>query len=182
MDPIAVWGLVVGAIGTAAAVVGAVAAIYAARYAKASPTKEDLARVEEHLAEQNKRELLSVRVEHVAVFVTARSPWTDPLGLNFALKDPDVTLLRVGLLNNRDMRTETASCAQTGPLTYTAVVDRGVAQKWFDSAGETPHNSRPLKIRALIRIDGTEHHRDLSVQMTRGQTPTGTVWLLDGSC
>lgn len=47
-DPVAVWGLVVAIIGVIVGTVAAVAAIYAAVYAKAAPTREDLARVEQN--------------------------------------------------------------------------------------------------------------------------------------
>jgi hypothetical protein len=55
MDTIAVLGLVAGAVGAVAAVVAAYTGILAVKYAKASPTHEDLEHVESNTAETAKQ-------------------------------------------------------------------------------------------------------------------------------
>jgi hypothetical protein len=97
-------------------VIGAVAAAAAAYYAKSSPTKKDLERVElntaesakridavrTHIAEQNRRELLSAQAQHLSISVSAQNRTTELLEVLFTLKDSTVTLLRVDLINNVD--------------------------------------------------------------------------------
>jgi gas vesicle protein len=204
MDPIAVGGLIVGAIGAVAAVVGAVAAIYAARYAKDSPTKEDLERVEantaetakhidavrDHLKEQNRRELLESQAEQLSISVTARNTWEDPLKLILTLKERKAVLLRIDLLNNRNMLSGTFDCEEEGPLIFTAKVAPEAARSWFGSGDRTDNfNLMRLQIRAFFSIDGPEANRTFSVHLARVQIPipgksggTETAWQLDGKC
>jgi hypothetical protein len=87
MDKIAVAGLAVGVVSAAAAIVAAV-------FAGKSPTKRDLERVESHMArvdghlsEQNKRELLSSLAERVFIEVIGSSLMSEPLPLRFTMKD-----------------------------------------------------------------------------------------------
>lgn len=206
MDPIAVGGLVVGAIGAVAAVIGAVAAIYAARYAKASPTKEDLQRVEantaetakhidavrDHLEEQNRRELLESQAEQLSISVSAHNICTEQLKLFLILKDHRVTLLRVDLLNNSNMLSGTFDCEMAESLVFTAMVDSDSARSWFGSGDHTENfNLVRLQIRAFFKIDGPELIRTFSVHLARIQVPipgnlartlTASAWQLDGKC
>jgi hypothetical protein len=204
MDPIAVGGLIVGAIGAVAAVVGAVAAIYAARYAKDSPTKEDLERVEantaetakhidavrDHLKEQNRRELLEIQAEQLSISVTAQNTTEEPLKLTLTLKDQRAALLRIDLINNRNMLSGTFDCEMEGPLIFTAKVAPDAARSWFGSGDRTENfNLMRLQIRAFFRIDGPEANRTFSVHLARVLMPipgnfarTESVWQLNGKC
>ena len=186
MDPIAVAGLVVGAIGTVAAVVGAIAAIYAARYAKASPTKEDLERVElntaesarqieavhGHLADQKKREALFDQAARISITVKASGFASDPLTLSFTLKDQRPILLRVDLINRLDTPTGSVDCIQIEPLTFSATIDPQTASSWFnegDAHGNV--NLRLLRIRATLEIEEVETSRSFSVTMSQNSQP-----------
>jgi hypothetical protein len=206
MDPIAVGGLVVGAIGAVAAVVGAIAAICAARYAKASPTKEDLERVEtntaktakhidavrDYMAEQNRRELLESQAEQLSISASAHNICTEPLKLLLVLKDQRATLLRIDLLNNRNMISGTYDCENAESLVFTAVIDPDAALSWYGSGDHTENfNLVTLKIRAFFKIDGPEVNRTFSVHLARilepipgnyARTASASFWNLQGKC
>lgn len=108
MDPIAVGGLVVGAIR-------AVAAIAAAYYAKNSPIKEDLARVENHLAEQTRRESLACRADRRSISVHGDAALGESLELLFIFEDLGAILLRADLINNANTLTASVECDQQTP-------------------------------------------------------------------
>ena len=160
--------------------IGAVAAAAAAYYAKSSPTKKDLERVElntaesakhmdavrTHIAEQNRRELLSAQAQHLSISVSAQNRTTELLEVLFTLKDSTVTLLRVDLINNVDTLSGTVDCIHTGPLTFTANVGSDAVRSWFNSADRMePANYKMLLIRVFFKIDEQEAHRTFSAQL-----------------
>jgi hypothetical protein len=181
MDPIAVGGLTVGA-------VSAVAAIAAAYYAKKSPTKEDLARVEDHLAEQNRRESLARRADRLSISVHGDAYLTESLELVFVLEDPGAVLLRAGLINNASTLTASVECAPQAPHIFSATVDTGFVFLWYQSGEVTGTGRRALKIRASFTIDGAEADRAFPVELRRSTrylpepTPPAEGWFLNGQC
>jgi hypothetical protein len=181
MDPIAVGGLAVGA-------VSALAAIAAAYYAKKSPTKEDLARVEGHLAEQNRRESLARRADRLSISVHGDASLTEPLELVFVLEDSGAVLLRADLLNDASTLTGSIGCAQQAPRIFRATVDTGFVFLWYQSGEVTGTGRRALKMRASFTIDGAEADRVFPVELRRSMrhlpepTPPAEGWFLNGNC
>ena len=185
-DPIAVGGLIVGVVSAIAAIVGAVAAIYAARYAKASPTKEDLERVERntadsakhidavrgHLAEQEKRGLLLDKAARVSISGAASGYATEPLALKFVLKDNSVKLLRIDLINRIGSPLGTFDCVPAEPLTFSTTIEPRTAGKWFNE-GEMGSNLtvRLLRIRAYLEIDCSATSKEFSLTMSQSSQP-----------
>jgi len=204
IDPIAVGGLIVGAIGAIAAVIGAIAAIYAARYAKASPTKEDLERVEQntadsakhidavrgHLAEQEKRGLLLDKAARVSISATASGYGTDPLVLKLILKDIAVKLRSIDLINRIGSPLGSYDCTQIETLIFSTAIDPIMAGKWFNE-GEINNDQRfrLLRIRALLEIEGSTTSKEFSVTMSQtyqsvlpGSNKSGYFFNLTGGC
>jgi hypothetical protein len=181
MDPIAVAGLVVGAIS-------AIAAIAAAYYAKGSPTKEDLARVEEHLAEQNRRDSLARRAERLSISVNGDAALGEPLQLLFIVEDPGAILLHADLINNANALTGSVECRQQASKIFNATVETGFVFLWYASGEAITPSQSSLKIRAFFTIDGAEAERTFSVELRRSirylpePTPPGEGWFLGGRC
>jgi hypothetical protein len=191
VDIIAVSGLVIAGAGTIAAIVAAAKSVTAVRLAREAPTKEDLKRVEDHLAEvdghlheQNKRELLSSLAERVSITVTTQQgPMNEPLTLLLKLEDRTVTLLRIELVNSLGMLSGASECLPFGdppdPLCFTATVTQQTAQQWFNTGN-------PHLIRAFMRIGDREPHRSFSVFVTQNIQGGAGTWLqtisVSGSC
>jgi hypothetical protein len=179
MDKIAVAGLAVGVVSAAAAIVAAV-------FAGKSPTKRDLERVESHMArvdghlsEQNERDLLTNRAGRVSITVRGHCRMSDPLTLALTVKDPEVTLLRLELINSSGMLTGEAPCMPSEPLSFSSTLTPSVTQLWFNNG--TTHLSvdqRLMLIRAIMEIGKRETQRIFTVVMYQGTQQTsvpGTI-------
>jgi hypothetical protein len=163
MDIIAISGLVIGGAGTIAAIVAAAKAVTAVRLAKEAPTKEDLwrveshiARVDGHLSEQNERESLTKLAQRVSISVTGEHRMNHPLTLSLKIKDPSVTLIRVELINDVDMLSGEADCLRLDSLNFSSTVLPQVAQQWFGSCPIYQAMNRKMAyIRAIMKYRGT---------------------------
>jgi hypothetical protein len=197
MDRIAVAGLVIGSIGAAAAVAAAI-------YARASPTKADLKRVEDNtaesarhidavrnqLAEQDRRDGLISRAQRVSISVFANDRASQPLTLRFRLKESQVCLSRIDLINRANMYFGTFACKREEDGSFSASVDAAVAAQWFNSGEPSESfNRRAVQIRAFLTIDTQELYRVFTIHMLQGIRPrldfanlSEDVWLLDGAC
>jgi hypothetical protein len=80
------------------------------------------------------------------------------------IKDPSVTLIRVELVNDKDMLSGSANCLPSDPLSFTATVLPEVAQRWFGSCPVFESVNRKMAyIRAVMKIDGREAHKTFTV-------------------
>jgi hypothetical protein len=196
MDTITIVGLVIGIVSAIAAVIAAIAAVAAVLYAKKAPTKEDLervethiARVDDHLSEQNQRDLSTSRAERVSISVNGRNRLIEPLTLVLTVKDPGVTLLRIELVNDLGMFSGMTDCLPSDPLSFIATIPPEVAQRWFGSCRTgLSTNQKLAPIRAFMKIEGREVHRTFSVNMTEltQQWPnmqhSEQIFSLSGTC
>jgi hypothetical protein len=177
-----------GGVNLAFTVIGAIAASLAAYFAWKSPTKEDLARVEGHLAEQNRRESLARRADRLSISVHGDSYLTDPLELLFVLEDPGAVLLRADLLNNANTLTGSVECMQQAPRIFRATVETGFVFLWHNSGDTKGTGTRALKMRAIFTIDGADADRAFPVELRRSMrhlpepTPPAEGWFLNGRC
>lgn len=194
-DPIAVSGLVVAIIGVAVGIVAAVAAIYAAMYAKAAPTKEDLARVEantEHLEEvragiasmnarlkkQEDVEQLQKRANRVSMAAMGNQSGTVPFDLMLSLrepKEPNLSLTHVELHNEQGNSFGSFPCATNGNQTlYRAAIPMDTMGSWFHAG--TPDQlvqRRRLKLKVCMSMNGAEVSRDMAVVLIQMQQGAG---------
>lgn len=208
-DPVAVWGLVAGIVAAVAAVVGAVAAIYAAYYAKKAPTADDLERVEKNTAdaserlekvrvhigsvderskEQHAQEKLAVVANRVSISARGTQLYGGPLRIAFTLKEPDVSLVYIELLNEVKALFGASLCTQEEPLVFTASIDGIAARRWFDGGkAEGNVDLRRLVIRATLRFEDREAHREFAVYLLNQLTDIASggrsyVLQLNGDC
>jgi hypothetical protein len=179
MDIIAISGLVIGGAGTIAAIVAAFKAVTAVRLAKEAPTKEDLGRVESHiaqveghLAEENQRVQLSRLVERVSISVSGRIWSGAPLTLKLSVTDPNVAISHIDLINSRDMLTGGFDCSPSDPLSFTATLPPGTLERWFNSGDSDLSTDRKhVLIHAVIKIGEQETQRTFSVIVRQGLEP-----------
>lgn len=189
-DPIAYWGLIVAIISGVIALVAAVAAIYAAVYAKAAPTKEDLARVEKHVAStsalmdvQRRREELARKAARVPITVRGQTLAVEPTILHLTVKDPAFILREIDLRNEANSTTATVPCTHASGQQYTAIVTVQEMSLWFLTGNPTvsPQRMR-LAIWAHLEIEGDVYPRDITVTVTSHnvQDPTKPNQLITG--
>jgi hypothetical protein len=189
-------------VGTGAGVVGAIAAILAAKYAKGGPTKGDLARVEQHtmetanrltkvderLDQQHNQDLLVSMAWRVSIDVKGQGIADEPFTLHFALKSADVELMSVELLNEAKMQFGSCECSLVGPQLFTCVVNPTAMRSWFSGGTKTAqYNCRLLQLRAHMKMEGRDAHRDFAVRIAEGYSTVpykGRVQELtvEGSC
>jgi hypothetical protein len=203
MQTIAVAGLLIGA-------VSAIAAILAAWFAWKAPTKSDLqrvedntaetsdqldkvrshiARVDEHLAEQRKRDLLASRAEKVAIEVRGNDGARGPFNIFFTLKDQDVIITSVQLYNQAGSTFGSATCQRSNSECFVATFDGDAVARWFSGCSEPSHARRLLRIRVRMKIDTQDVDRYIPVYLTSGTRPGQNpadlltpVYILEGNC
>jgi hypothetical protein len=158
--------------------------------ANTAETTKHVDAVRDYLAEQNRREALEGEAGQLSISVSGGSAQIEPLKLLLTLKDHRASLLRIGLLNNRDMLSGTFDCERVGALEFTAAIDPPTASSWFASGDHTDNfNLMRLQIRAFFKIDGREANRTFAVHLCRVQRAmpqnynrAEDAWQLDGRC
>jgi hypothetical protein len=173
-----VVGLVVGAVGTAAAIV-------AAWFSALAPSRKDLKRVEKNtqetsarvgnvethiksvddrLREQYTREAVEAAAERVSILVSGEQD-AELFRFVFVLKNTDVTLVSVDLLNEAGALFGSLRCRAGEPGTFGAIADNLLVGKW-NSAGSVGANKVGLVLQANLLIQGREGHRRFAVYLT----------------
>ena len=187
VDPIALWGLIVGIVSAVIALVAAVAGILAAKYAKAAPTTEDLARVEgntAHLEEvrasiasvdsrlrkQEDAERLKRRANRVSIDARGYQSGTAPLDLQLFVKPPqesDFSVTDLELCNEHGNLFGSFPCSRMGNpdgLNFCAAIPMENMGEWFRGGTPDPRlNGRRLKLRVWMSMGGGEVFRDMGV-------------------
>jgi hypothetical protein len=209
-DAVANWTLAVTIIATIVAAIGAWAALRAAKYAKQSPTAEDLKRVESHTAstaerledvrahlafanqnaqEKRTKEQVDALLQRLHFSATGEAEVGTPLTLALTAKNPGVALTRIELLNESDNFFGTFDCAFEALSHFTAVVDADSMGKWFAS-GEVPQRINYSRAKVRVHVQFTDHYssREFAIEMRRGLRPTGNpnvpveLFMVNGSC
>lgn len=191
------------------AVLTLVAAIIAVYYAKAAPSKEDLGRVEEkltlvtesieavrthtaaseaHLAEQNRRDALSLHVGQVSVSVNADGQLGESLMFRFQLNNLEAKLEAFNLINEDDMNFGSFTCTATKLSYFEAEVAHDIINHWFTGCGDNSVRQR-VKLHLFLRLSDQQAQKflyaDMSKdnrQVTPGVAKYAWFWSLRGSC
>jgi hypothetical protein len=189
VDPIAYWTFVFTIIGAVAAVAAALFAAWGLYYAKRGPSKEDLQRVEDntaqtarhvdavrehtaaseaHLADQGKRELLLAQARRVSITAHGSGFNDMPLLLGFSVKDPDVKLRRIDMINKHGLPLGTLDCSEEAPLTFSVKMDPEVYSKWFSGSDvQGSIDQMVLRLCAYFEIGGDETNKTFSISMSQ---------------
>jgi len=176
IDPVVVEALLAGTIGTIAVVVGAIAAMKAARLAIGSRAK----------VEQGMIPGLAGRL---SMIVAAKDRMSDPLNLRFTLSDPAVTLLGIELANQLDKAAKAARCVKEAPRVFAAAVEPTVVQRWYNANSYWEGETKRLPIQVFFRSNGQATYRTIWVAMSPCRmSSTGlsdlsdSAWFLEGPC
>ena len=203
MDVIAVSGLIAG-------IVGAVAATIAAIYAGLAPTRKDLRRVEENTAatskkleevrkhissvneqlrEQRSDDVLAATASRVSIAARGDQDFGEPLRITFTLKEPDVSLIYVELLNESGALFGSSPCVQGASLIFLTFLEQEIARRWFNGGtaeGNVEH--KRLVLRATLQFGERQAHRKFVVYLNNvlkqmpGGAGMGYVLNLTGDC
>jgi hypothetical protein len=181
---VTIAGLVFGGIA-------AVAAVVAAWFSVKAPDKSDmqavekntkkmserLEKVESHLASVDRRaadqhtwDVLESKAQRVSIKIDGRGTMTEPVQLNLHVKDPQVVLTSVELLNDAGTVFGSATCSPEEPLRFTAVVDTMTLNGGF-AAGiqDGAFNRKRLSLRVNMRIEEREVYREVAVYLFKTQ-------------
>jgi len=158
-DQIAWWGFVCAVVAAVCAVWSGIASTAAAKYAKDAPTKEDLKRVEDHVAvtshhleHQSWREELNDGASRVSIAVEGRDFQDEPLVVHLRLQDPSVRLIRIDMLSESGTLYGGGSCDMKEPDHYIAELDSRKVANWFN-AGERKGNTSQLWLRVFMGFE-----------------------------
>jgi hypothetical protein len=202
MDVLAISGLAVGAVGAAAAVVAALFSVLA-------PSRKDLKRVEkntqetsarvgnvethirsvdERLREQHARAMVEAAASRVSITANGEQD-SEQFRFIFLLKDPEVKLVSVDLLNEAGTLFGSLPCRAAEPGTFGASADNLIIGKWYNAGWiGASDNARRLGIRAHLLISGQDgYYRNFAVYVTSRlvQVSPGSstyVLRLEGAC
>ncbi len=172
IDPVVVEALLLGAIGTIAVVVGAIALMDVAPQARGNPTK----------AEQ---EILPVLAERLSMTVAAQGRMSEPLILSFTLSDPAVTLLRIEIANQLDNGAEVAECVEVAPKIFLAQVEPKVVQRWYNANPYWDGETKQLPIQVVFISGQRAASQTIWVTMCPRKIPSSGLlsdfaWSLEG--
>jgi hypothetical protein len=174
IDPVVAEELLLGAICTIAAVVGAIAVLKATPEDRGSPTNVDV-------------EIHPDLAERLSMTVTAQGRMSEPLILCFTLSDPAVTLLRIEIANQLDRRVATVQCVQAAPKTFLAEVDPNLIQRWYNANPYWDGETKQLPIQVLCKTDTQAACRTIWVTMSPRKAPKSGLpdmshfaWFLEG--
>jgi hypothetical protein len=171
-------------------IIGAIAAVMAAFYAKGSATKADVERIERstaesiaairaHQEEQRQREAQRALFDHASIAVEGRGPSGEPLLCRFTLNDAGMELLRVDLVNADSTQSGSFLCSPTDPTCFFAKVDHEALRSWFGASSEGSNGKR-VQIRAHLRLDEQEAARIMSADLNLVRQEKQTIWTLSG--
>ena len=176
IDPARVGELILGAIGTIAAMVGAIAAIQATLRAKSIPAEAD-------------QGSLPTRAKGPPMTVVAQGRISEPLILRFTLVDTGVTLLRIEVANQLDQGVRTAQCVEAAPRIFIAELEARTVQRWYNGNAYFDGETKQLPIQVFLRSNGHAECRTIWVAMSpRTISNPGLlevsdpIWFLEGPC
>ena len=176
IDPARVGELILGAIGTIAAMVGAIAAIQATLRARSIPARAD-------------QGSFPTRVQGPPLTVVAQGRMSEPLILRFTLVDTGVTLLRIEVANQLDPGVRTAQCVKAAHGIFIAELEARTVQRWYNGNPYWDGETKQLPIQVFLRTNGQAECRTIWVAMTpRTISNPGfpemsdPIWFLEGPC
>jgi hypothetical protein len=184
-DKVAFWGMVIGLASLMFGVVSAIAAVFAAVYAKGSATqrslavveqntantteqitavKSHIAQVEEHLRIQNNRESLDIAARATSISVAGEG-WNDePQNFVFTVRTPGMIMNRVDLVNGVDLLSGTVACNEVRPGVFAATINPQTFGKWLNSGDPLPPGDRRvIYVKAGLTIEGALRFRTFAV-------------------
>jgi hypothetical protein len=182
----------------------------AAIFAALAPTRKDLQRVEqntaassielkevrkhissvdEQLREQRADEEHAATARRLSIAVRGDQDYGEPLRIALTLKEPDVTLTYIELLNESGALFGSSPCVQESPRIFIASLEQEVARRWFNGGSvEGNVDYKRLVIRAALLLEDRPAHREFVVYLNNvlQQMPNGSgmvnVLHLTGDC
>jgi hypothetical protein len=143
--------------------------------------------VDERTKEQHAKEQIEVIANRVSISVRGDQIFGEPLLITLTLKEPDIRVVYVDLLNEVKALFASSPCIQEGPLVFKTSVDGVIARRWFDGGkAEGDVDRKRLVIRATLLFGEREAHRDFAVYLRSALTNVGhgraPVLHLEGDC
>jgi hypothetical protein len=176
IDPARVGELILGAIGTIAAMVGAIAAIQATLRSRSIPAMAD-------------QGTFPTRAPGTPMTIVAQGRMSEPLILRFTLTDTAVTLLRIEVANQLDLGVRTAQCVEAAPGVFIAELEARTVQRWYNGNPYWDGETKRLPIQVFLRTSGQAECRTIWVTMSpRTISNPGflemsdPIWFLEGPC
>jgi hypothetical protein len=169
IGPVVIENLLLGMMGTIAAVVGVIAA-----------TKTDRITAD--------RGILPALTER-SMTVSAQGRMSEPLILRFTVTDTAVTLLRIEVANQLDKGARTAQCVEAAQRIFLAEVEPKVVQRWYNANPYCDGETKQLPIQVFLRTNGQAACRTIWVAMSSRMMPgpalndvSDFAWFLEGPC
>jgi hypothetical protein len=88
--------------------------------------------------------------------------------LGFSVKDPDVKLRRIDMINKHGLPLGTLDCSEEAPLTFSVKMDPEVYSKWFSGSDvQGSIDQMVLRLCAYFEIGGDETNKTFSISMSQ---------------
>jgi hypothetical protein len=169
------------------AVIAALAAIVAAIFAFKAPSKDDLKRVENQLATQNRREEILVESQRVSITVNGEGLDREDITLEFCVGNRNVVMQTVELVNRKDLRSGSASCVDRGTGRFAATFKPAEISGWMLNSDDLESRSfGTVNIRALFHVEGHAAERTFAVNIRKeqriGNSAVSYYYTVSGNC
>jgi hypothetical protein len=207
-DKLAYWGFVIGAVSLGFTVVAAIAAVFAAVYARGSATRKTLeavrentdetaqqvtavrthvAQVDGHLKTQNERHDLDAAGDRASMVVTGEA-WADEVfPLIFTLHADDFVLHQIELVNDGNFSAGAFPCKRLNEQDYRTNIAPDSFGKWYNNGKyQTQGENRTVSIKATLMRGESRTSKTFSLTATmafrQGKAGTSYYNRVDGEC
>ena len=138
----------------------------ASAMAPPKPAKKGAPKKDRQSKEQRSNEVLAAASR---VSITARGDpnYGEPLRITFTLKEPNISLVYIELLNESGELFGSSACVNEAPNAFATSLEQDIARRWFNGGTqERTWDVRRLVLRATLLIGERQTHRELVVYLT----------------
>jgi hypothetical protein len=135
--------------------------------APAKPAKKGTPKKAKQLKEQRSDEVLVVAASRVSIAVRGDQKYGEPLRITLTLKEPNIGLVYIELLNESGELFGSSPCVQEAPNAFAASLEQDIARRWFNGGTRKgTYDVRRLVLSATLLFGERQAHRELVVYLT----------------
>jgi len=139
----------------------------ASAMAPPKPAKKGAPKKDRQSKEQRSNEVLAAAASRVSITARGDPNYGEPLRITFTLKEPNISLVYIELLNESGELFGSSACVNEAPNAFATSLEQDIARRWFNGGTqERTWDVRRLVLRATLLIGERQTHRELVVYLT----------------